>query len=174
VYGFGRKPKYYRWTVPIEHHLFVADKPTESRSAEAKPDGKGFRITHHWTQDLPLLARAMVLAGGTLFVAGPADLVDEEEAYKQIGDPKVRSSLADQVAALEGKKGATLWAVSAADGQKLAELALDAPPVFDATSFLGAVRGRFGGGLGAVLDDTARARCGGEGRMAHVARRSGP
>ncbi len=26
VYGFGRKPQYYRWTTPIEHHLFAADK----------------------------------------------------------------------------------------------------------------------------------------------------
>ena len=132
VYGFGRKPKYYRWTVPIEHHLFATDRPTpQSRPADAKPGKKGFRITYDWTEDLPLFARAMVLAGGTLFVAGPADLVDEEQAYKQIGDPKVRASLIDQVAALEGKKGAMLWAVSTADGQKLAQLALDAPPVFD-------------------------------------------
>jgi hypothetical protein len=26
VYGFGRKPRYYRWTTQIEHHLFAADK----------------------------------------------------------------------------------------------------------------------------------------------------
>ncbi|MBN2449242.1 MAG: PQQ-binding-like beta-propeller repeat protein [Lentisphaeria bacterium] len=26
VYGYGRKPQYYRWTTPIEHHLFAAPK----------------------------------------------------------------------------------------------------------------------------------------------------
>jgi outer membrane protein assembly factor BamB len=32
VYGFGRKAKYYRWTTPIEHHLF-ADNMNTPRSA---------------------------------------------------------------------------------------------------------------------------------------------
>ncbi|UCE47216.1 MAG: PQQ-binding-like beta-propeller repeat protein, partial [Phycisphaerales bacterium] len=26
VYGFGREPQYYKWTTPLEHHLFAADK----------------------------------------------------------------------------------------------------------------------------------------------------
>ena len=26
VYGFGRKPQYYRWTTPIEHQLFSAER----------------------------------------------------------------------------------------------------------------------------------------------------
>ena len=29
AYGYGRKPQYYRWTTPIEHHLFRADKITD-------------------------------------------------------------------------------------------------------------------------------------------------
>jgi hypothetical protein len=73
----------------------------------------------------------MVLADGTLFLAGPVDMVDEEQALRGIKDPEVRRALADQAIALEGKKGGLLWAVSAADGEKLAEHDLDAPPVFD-------------------------------------------
>ncbi|MHC4399264.1 MAG: outer membrane protein assembly factor BamB family protein [Planctomycetota bacterium] len=92
---------------------------------------EGFAVTHHWTQDLPLFARAMVLAGDTLFLAGPPDIVDEEEAFRAIDDPHVEPQLADQAAAFGGKKGAVLWAVSAADGRKLAEHPLKAPPVFD-------------------------------------------
>jgi hypothetical protein len=57
----------------------------------------------------------MVLAGGTLFLAGTPDLVPEDDPY----------------GALEGRKGATLWAVSADDGRKLAECPLPSPPVFD-------------------------------------------
>jgi len=31
VYGYGRKPQYYRWTTPLEHQLFAAaDKPPEA------------------------------------------------------------------------------------------------------------------------------------------------
>ena len=73
----------------------------------------------------------MVLADGTLFVAGPPDLVDEVEALKKIDDPAVQARLVDQADSLAGKKGAMLWAVSAADGEKRAGYELDVPPVFD-------------------------------------------
>jgi outer membrane protein assembly factor BamB len=134
----------------LEYRLFAADK-------QSKPE----RITHvrgvkipdqvvNWqprssrpAEDLtavdytwliehpPLLARGMVLAGGTLFVAGPPDVADELGGFGRFREPQVRAELDDQVAALEGRKGALLWAVSAADGQKLAEYKLETPPVFD-------------------------------------------
>ena len=69
-------------------------------------------VWHDW---VPVRIRGMVLAGGRLFVAGPPDVVD----------PK------DPMAAFEGRKGAVLRAVSAADGKMLAACKLDAPPVFD-------------------------------------------
>jgi outer membrane protein assembly factor BamB len=133
VYGFGRQPQYYRWTTPIEHHLFAADRmpPALSRSESAKPGESKSLVAHHWTKELPLFARAMALAEGTLFVAGPADTIDEEQAFKQTDDPSVALALAEQAAALEGKKGALLWALSAADGERLSDRRLDAPPVFD-------------------------------------------
>jgi hypothetical protein len=37
----------------------------------------------------------------------------------------------EPLAALDGRVGGVLWAVSAHDGKKLAESRLDAPPVFD-------------------------------------------
>ena len=92
---------------------------------------RGYKVRHNWTTDLPLFARAMVLAGKTLFIAGPPDTVDEDQALRTIADPKTQAALEAQVAAFAGKKGASLWAVSTADGSKLAELALDSTPVFD-------------------------------------------
>ncbi|MHC4329772.1 MAG: outer membrane protein assembly factor BamB family protein, partial [Planctomycetota bacterium] len=91
----------------------------------------GFDVKHNWTKDVPLFARAMVLAGRTLFVAGPPDVVDEDQAFRQINDPGVQQNLAEQAAALAGKRGALLMAVSSADGKKLAEYDLDSPPIFD-------------------------------------------
>ena len=57
----------------------------------------------------------MVLAGDTLFVAGPPDVVPED----------------DPLAAMEGRLGGRLWAVSGKDGAKLAEYEIGSPPVFD-------------------------------------------
>ena len=71
------------------------------------------------------------MAGQTLFVAGPADIVDENEIRKRIDSDAAGRQLREQVDAFAGKKGAMLWAVSATDGQKQAELRLDELPVFD-------------------------------------------
>ncbi|MBN2317053.1 MAG: PQQ-binding-like beta-propeller repeat protein [Sedimentisphaerales bacterium] len=91
----------------------------------------GFAVQHNWTQDIPLLARAMVLSDRILFVAGPPDLVDEPKAFRQIDDPVIQRNLADQADAFNGNKGALLLAVSTADGKTLAQYDLDSPPVFD-------------------------------------------
>jgi hypothetical protein len=91
----------------------------------------GFDVKHNWTQDIPLLARAMVLADRTLFVAGPPDLVDEPQAFRQINDPKTKQILTEQAAAIAGDKGALLLVVSATNGNTLAKYDLDSPPVFD-------------------------------------------
>jgi Leucine-rich repeat (LRR) protein len=135
VYGFGRKPKYWRWTTPIEHHLFAAPRNQPAPGDEAKAGGPrrvpGFKVTYHWTSDLPLHARAIVLANETLFVAGPEDLIDEEQMTRVATAPEQQSKLKDQVAAWSGKKGGLLLAVKAANGDKQAEMQLDVPPVFD-------------------------------------------
>jgi outer membrane protein assembly factor BamB len=178
VYGFTRKPQYFRWTTPLERQLFasakqpeiirdtpkpqnepaggaakkkrakpaqaeteakVADKPAappqeqpaakkKAFNAGAQPDA---RVAYQWTQGLPIHVRALVLADRTLFVAGPPDVVDEEASLKTFADPATQEKLAEQVAALEGKQGSLLLAVSATDGKKLTEIPLDSLPVFD-------------------------------------------
>jgi hypothetical protein len=76
---------------------------------------------YRWSLRLPLRPVAMVLAGDVLLLAGPPDLADPKEA----------------LAALEGRKGALVWTVSAADGKRLAEGQLDSPPVFDGLAVAG-------------------------------------
>ena len=47
MYGFGRKAHYFRWTTPIEHHLFCTDKdqpPPDRRAKPAVPFGGAYRI----------------------------------------------------------------------------------------------------------------------------------
>ena len=112
-----------------------------SGQAGKQKEGNPYLVKHYWDTDMPLLARAMVLANRTLFVAGPADLIDEEEAFKKLAadDPAIQKILAKQDAALKGEDGALLWTVSADSGKKISEIKLPALPVWDG---MAAARGK--------------------------------
>ncbi|MBL7223492.1 MAG: PQQ-binding-like beta-propeller repeat protein [Candidatus Brocadiae bacterium] len=100
--------------------------------------GSRHLVQYHWSKDAPpVVARAMVLAGNTLFVAGPPDVVDEEAAVRSLDAPAIAASLAAQSDALDGKKGAVLLAISAADGTTLATHKLAAPPAWDGMAAAG-------------------------------------
>jgi len=159
VYGYGRKPEYMVNASVLEYNLYAADRQIKPESIQrvtgsrrkinAKSKKKnanssdwqlrqGFDIKSLWAADVrwsqekpPLLVRAMVLAGKTLFVAGPQDVADELQAFYEPDDAENRSALAKQDSVLEGRQGALLYAVSASDGRKLAEYKLDSLPVWD-------------------------------------------
>ena len=144
VYGYGRLWRYYRWTTPLEFHLFAASKQPKIVKAgtERKPirkKGKKVgtrtrsitRFEHEWSDEISVQVCAMVLAGETLFVAGPPDVEDENQAVQSLSDPDTQKRLAEQSAALKGERGALLVAVSTTDGKKLAAFRLDSMPVFD-------------------------------------------
>jgi len=109
------------FTPGAKGYLLFADangnEPALDERTRETTKGWGFTRTappvwHHW---VPVRIRAMVLAGTTLFVAGPPDVLDPD----------------DPMASFDGRKGAVLRAVSAADGKTLAELTLGSAPVFD-------------------------------------------
>jgi len=93
------------------------DEPVLAPNSINHEKGAGYSSTRRdkWRKQIAVRARAMVLAGSTLFLAGPPDVVPENDPY----------------AAFEGRLGARLWAVAAATGQRLAEYQLDALPAFD-------------------------------------------
>jgi len=142
VYGFRRNTRYLTWVTPMEYHLYAVDKstPIEPPPAQSK-DGTYIRALqshrfakkapYRWSDAVPLLVRAMVAADKTLFIAGPPDVVNEEEALKSLQDEATQAKLAQQRQAVEGRKGGILRAISTQDGKKLAEYPLNAPPVFD-------------------------------------------
>jgi len=109
------------FTPASKGYLLFADandtEPVLDATTRGTPKGWGFEREKPpaWFAWTPIRIRAMVLAGERLFVAGPPDVLDP----------------ADPMAAFEGRAGAVLRAVSAADGATLAEQRLDAPPVFD-------------------------------------------
>ncbi len=159
VYSFSRKPEYLCQSSVLEYQLYAADKEIKSESiqrvvaAERRMNAsskkrnssvadRGVRksfplsarsaVSFNWLDEEPSLhVRAMVLANKTLFIAGPLDLVDEEEAFKRPNDPGIQAKLTEQNAALEGRKGGLLLVVSASDGKKVAEYKLESIPVWD-------------------------------------------
>ena len=167
AYGFDRKPEYLCNASVQEYYLYAADRQvteegvkrvqaatgrinaasaSKSASSSDWATRKKFSLaeqnasTFKWAEGAPSIqARAMVLADKTLFVAGPPDVADEEEAFRKPDDPAVRARLAAQVEALEGRKGGQLLAISTADGKKLAAVELGAAPTFDG---MAAAKGR--------------------------------
>jgi hypothetical protein len=68
-----------------------------------------------WEQRVPIRITSLVRAADGLFVAGSPDVVDPDDPH----------------GAWEGRKGGVLAAFDTAGGEKLAQVALDAPPVWD-------------------------------------------
>jgi len=92
------------------YRLFSKDYDPAQDEAEFK------KTKDNWSVHIPIRVRAMVLAGDKLFVAGPPDVIPED----------------DPLAAFEGRKGADLWSFSSSTGKKLSEIRhLKAPPVYD-------------------------------------------
>jgi outer membrane protein assembly factor BamB len=104
-----------------------------SVAATAAPRAGGSFVQHNWAHPVPIFTRAMAMAGKTVFVAGPPDRIDEEYAFERMSqkDPAILEELAEQDAALDGKRGATMWAVSTETGKTATELKMKSPPVWD-------------------------------------------
>jgi hypothetical protein len=153
VYGYGRHPQYLCNSSVLEYRLFAADKtfdpdraahvskvkiPQDTvnwKNRSKRPEQDLSAVSRKWMVEKPeLIAKAMVLADRTLFVAGPPDVVDEENIWGRTLEPEVQAKLRAQSTALEGSQGSLLWAVSASDGKKLAEYKLENVPAFDGMS----------------------------------------
>jgi outer membrane protein assembly factor BamB len=159
VYGFGRKPEYMCQSSVLEYQLYAAEKEIDSeqirrviaaekrmnassKKKSASVADRGVRkkfplsdrsaASYKWLQeDPPIHVLAMVGGNETLFIAGPKDVVDEEQAFYNPNDEEIKGKLTEQSAALEGSKGGLLLVVSASDGQKLAQYELESLPVWD-------------------------------------------
>jgi len=73
------------------------------------------KVPNHWQLNVPILVRAMTTGNEKLIVAGPPDVVPED----------------DPAAAYDGRIGSLLWTVSKKDGTVIDRQKLDDVPVFD-------------------------------------------
>ena len=119
VFGYGRKR--VSGSSGLEgYHLFRADKKVQPTKGTLKNNNaavvkylKPAKVTYYWSREVPLVARAMLLAGGTLFAAGPVMKPGDREPTFNTGSPAV------------------LTAFRAEDGGDLASQPIEAQPVFD-------------------------------------------
>jgi len=121
AFGFGRKA----YTITGSHiglqsqcHLFAADvkpaaPPKGQPKAQPRKRGRGPRakVNYVWSKSIGIYPRAMLLAGDTLFLAGPSNVRDFFAGSPR-GDVR-------------------LLVVSTKDGTKIAERKLRASPVYD-------------------------------------------
>jgi len=165
VYGYGSKPEYMVNSSVLEYQIFAADKVVtqksierldkaeqaiNARSSQKNADSSDWRLRYffpvkdltavnfRWSMDQPaLIARALTVAGDTLFIAGPPDLIDERQAFHCPDDPQVQAKLRRQAEALEGRAGGQLWVLAKADGKLASRYVLDTIPVFDGMAAAG-------------------------------------
>jgi outer membrane protein assembly factor BamB len=165
VYGYGRQPEYYVNTSVLEFQLYSApkrvtaqgiqriddaDRDINAASEKRNANGSDWKlrqgfpvkqltaVDYNWQKEFPpMKARAMAIAGNQLIVAGPPDLVDEEKAFYNPDDPNIQRALDEQDLSLKGKRGAILWMVNTKNGNKLTEMKLESPPVFDGMAVAG-------------------------------------
>jgi len=133
AYIFGRRQEYWRWTTPTEYRLFCVDRSlprSEGKPAAGKKRRRTTaRFAIRWSVEIPVLVRAMVKAGDTVFACGPADIVNEPGFRTR--PPGKLEPLKRQAELFAGSDGSVLWAVSAEDGERIKETKLDVLPVFD-------------------------------------------
>jgi outer membrane protein assembly factor BamB len=134
VYGYGRKQVRGGATghQADAYHLFAVDTgatvTTTDRRGRKKQQKTGKLL---WSKDPSLTVRAMVVGGGRLALAGPADV------GKRVARLLAWENEEEALAAFRGEKGVHLRIVSAGDGKTLSETALPVLPVFDGMAAAG-------------------------------------
>ena len=114
----GSRPP-LRW-LPMSDY-WRATRNNEVRKLDSKAFGLDKMIGYTraepeiWKTWVKVRVRALVKAGDRLWAAGPPDVYEE----------------ADPHASFEGRRGAVLMSLSAADGKPVSETKLASPPVFD-------------------------------------------
>lgn len=106
---------------------------TKKKGASNQKNQGNSLMKPKWTQDVPIYVRSMCLSGFRLFIAGPPDIIDEEETFKGLSenDPEVQELLAKQDSVLEGEQGGKLLVVNTQSGEIEHSIQLNTLPAWD-------------------------------------------
>ena len=130
VYGYQEGYE----TIP-KPALVAASKTPEKRNIKGKGKSRYRHVLHDWSQDVPLHAHGLVLAGDTLFLAGPSrvNTAKTREILKTLAtdDYDLPPALKDATETFMGRRGGLLCAVDKSDGTHVMNMKLTSIPVFD-------------------------------------------
>jgi hypothetical protein len=113
--------------------LVAASKTPEKK--DIKGAGRYRHVQHDWTEDVPLHAYGLVLAGDILFLAG-SPKIDTSRTREVLGtlatdDYDLPPELQDATETFMGAKGGLLCAINKRDGAERMQRRLPSIPVFD-------------------------------------------
>ena len=110
----------------------VAKGPA-GKAGKATGKAAGTFVSYDWTSYVPVITRAMAMAGKSVLISGPPDVVDEEYAFERLTqkDPAVQRELLEQDAALNGERGAVMQVVNSETGEISSDFKLERSPVWD-------------------------------------------
>jgi len=121
VFGYGRKR--VSGNSLQGYHLFRSDKQVQPIEKKIRNNNLALskyqrpaRVKYHWTREVPLVVRAMLLAGDVVFAAGPV---------------MTQPGIGGDEPTFDANSPAVLMAFGAEDGQDLSRCELSTQPVFD-------------------------------------------
>ena len=129
VYGY--QYGYERIKAPV----FIASPKVPKIERIKLKKGTRAQLRHRWCTPVPLHVNALVLAGDTLFMAGPPEV--NIQATRELlkaattDDYEPPAVLKDATDTFLGKNGGCLVALDKADGKQLLKIKIDTLPVFD-------------------------------------------
>ena len=122
----------------VAAHLFAAvtvkgKHGVALRFKNRTPRGGNSFVERKWKRDLPIFPFAIASSKGTLLVAGPKDVMDEEETFAKItkGDTEVNAVLRRQDQILQGAQGALLLVLDKRSGETIQTVELSGLPSWD-------------------------------------------
>jgi hypothetical protein len=127
LFAVDKKPKSYQPGVPDEELRKTRPNWRKFRSLRCPK----VEFNFHRKCGVPVRAKAIVKTPDALFLAGPEDVLDEEEAYKNPQDEKSQRLLQKEKELIDSRDGGKLLAVSARDGSTQQMIDLQSQPVWD-------------------------------------------
>jgi len=117
---------------PTAKKDLLAGHTVDWKRLAKQPADKLSALDYNWVNEEPdVMAKAMVLANGRLFIAGPRDVVDEKTMWGLSNEKSFQAKMQEQAQQLKGKHGGVMQVLAKKDGKKLAQYKLDALPAFD-------------------------------------------
>jgi hypothetical protein len=110
----------------------TGDRKADSTTTPS-PSNSGTFVQYDWTSHVPVVTRAMSMAGREVVVSGTPNPMNEEEAFARImeKDPAIQQTLKEADAAIRGQRGGAVKLVGKESGQVARELPLKSTPVWD-------------------------------------------